>query len=88
MDQGLGNADIAVIIIYVLLIFGIGAALSKRASRNTEEFFVSGRSLPWWIVGTSMVATTSGCVHACTTSLHTVRGMVARPTTAGRRSTS
>jgi Na+/proline symporter len=58
MDQGLGTADIAVIIIYVLLIFGIGVALSKRASRNTEEFFVSGRSLPWWIVGTSMVATT------------------------------
>ena len=50
--------DIAVLLCYLLLVFGIGIYLSKRASRSTEEFFVSGRSLPWWIVGTSMVATT------------------------------
>lgn len=50
--------DIAVLLLYLALVFGIGIYLSKRASRSTEEFFVSGRSLPWWIVGTSMVATT------------------------------
>jgi SSS family solute:Na+ symporter len=50
--------DVAVVVVYLVLVFGIGLLLSKRASRNTEEFFVSGRRLPWWILGTSMVATT------------------------------
>ena len=36
----------------------VGIWFSRRASRSTEDFFVSGRSLPWWVVGTSMVATT------------------------------
>ncbi len=30
----------------------------KRAGKNTSEFFVSGRSVPWWLAGLSMVATT------------------------------
>jgi len=50
--------DLTIIIAYLLLTFGIGLYFSRRSSRSTEEFFVSGRSLPWWIVGTSMVATT------------------------------
>jgi Na+/proline symporter len=54
----LSTADILILVIYLVIVFGIGAAMSRRASRSTEEFFVSGRSLPWWIVGTSMVATT------------------------------
>ena len=54
----LSAPDILVLSVYLVIVFGIGVALSKRASRSTEEFFVSGRSLPWWIVGTSMVATT------------------------------
>ncbi len=58
MSFPLAGIDIAILLSYVLLVFGIGLFLSRRASRSTEEFFVSGRSLPWWIVGTSMVATT------------------------------
>ena len=58
MSLPLSPWDIAFILGYILLVFGIGLFLSRRASRSTEEFFVSGRSLPWWIVGTSMVATT------------------------------
>ncbi len=54
----LSAPDILVLSLYIVIVFGIGVALSRRASRSTEEFFVSGRSLPWWIVGTSMVATT------------------------------
>jgi Na+/proline symporter len=54
----LAPSDIAVLAAYLVVVFGIGAAMSRRASRSTEEFFVSGRSLPWWIIGTSMVATT------------------------------
>ncbi len=58
MTLPLSSWDIAVILCYLVLVFGIGLYLSKRASRSTEEFFISGRSLPWWIIGTSMVATT------------------------------
>ena len=65
--------DVAVIGGYLLLTFAIGVYFSRRASRSTEEFFVSGRSLPWWIVGTSMVATT----FAADTPL-AVSGLVAR----------
>lgn len=54
----LSGLDLFVLAIYLVIIFGAGVALSRRASRSTEEFFVSGRSLPWWIIGTSMVATT------------------------------
>jgi len=54
----LSAPDILVLLLYLMIVFGIGVALSRRASRSTEEFFVSGRTLPWWIVGTSMVATT------------------------------
>lgn len=50
--------DWAIIVGYFLIVAGIGAIYSRRAGKNMAEFFVSGRSLPWWIAGTSMVATT------------------------------
>jgi Na+/proline symporter len=50
--------DWAIILIYILFSLGIGIFFTKRAGASTEEYFLSGRSLPWWIVGTSMVATT------------------------------
>ena len=37
---------------------GIAALYARRASANTDEFFAGGRDLPWWLAGTSMVATT------------------------------
>ena len=50
--------DWAIIIAYILFSLGVGIYFSKRAASSTEEYFLSGRSLPWWLVGTSMVATT------------------------------
>jgi SSS family solute:Na+ symporter len=50
--------DWAVIVGYLLLSIAVGFTLSRRAAKNTGEFFLSGRKLPWWIAGTSMVATT------------------------------
>jgi len=50
--------DIAVIIGFFLIIFGIAAYYAKKGSENTTEFFLSGRNLPWYIAGTAMVATT------------------------------
>jgi len=43
---------------YFLLTFLIAAYFSRRAGKSTKEFFVGGRSMPWWLAGTSMVATT------------------------------
>ena len=50
--------DVAVIVGFFLVIFGIAAYYSKKGSKNTDEFFLSGRNLPWYIAGTAMVATT------------------------------
>ena len=50
--------DWLIILSYIAFSLGVGIYFSKRAASSTEEYFLSGRSLPWWIVGTSMVATT------------------------------
>ena len=50
--------DWAIIIGYILFALGLGIYFSKRAGKNISEFFISGRNLPWWLAGTSMVATT------------------------------
>lgn len=50
--------DWIVVILYLLLTMALGLYLSKKASKSLEDFFVSGRSLPWWLAGTSMAATT------------------------------
>ncbi|MDX9755741.1 MAG: sodium:solute symporter family protein [bacterium] len=50
--------DFLIMAIYFVGILLIGVLFSRRAGKGIEEYFVSGRSLPWWIVGTSMVATT------------------------------
>lgn len=49
--------DTAILVIYVLFAISVGLVLRRRASANTEQYFLSGRQLPWWIAGTSMVAT-------------------------------
>ena len=46
------------LITYFLVSFGIACRLRLRAQRSLADFFVSGRGVPWWIAGTSMVATT------------------------------
>ena len=50
--------DWTLIIGYALFALGVGLYFRKRAGEDIEEFFLSGRTLPWWIAGTSMVATT------------------------------
>ena len=50
--------DWIIIASYFLIALAIGVIFAKRAGSGLEEFFVSGRNLPWWLVGTSMVATT------------------------------
>ena len=50
--------DWIIIIAYFAITIGVGLKFSGRAGRSITEYFISGRSLPWWIAGTSMVATT------------------------------
>ncbi len=50
--------DWIVVLAYLIITVAIGVYLSRRASKSVEDFFVSGRSLPWWLAGTSMAATT------------------------------
>ena len=50
--------DISVIVLFFIIIFGIAAYYSRRAGRDTGQFFLSGRNMPWYIAGTAMVATT------------------------------
>ncbi len=70
--------DWAIIGGYFLVALGIGLYFSRRAGSNFVEYFASGRSLPWWIAGTSMVATT----FAADTPL-AVTGLIAKHGLAG-----
>jgi len=54
----LHTADWVIIVAYGLVTLALGLAFRRRASSSSEEYFLSGRCLPWWILGTSMVATT------------------------------
>ncbi len=50
--------DWTVVAAYVLFALAVGLRFARRAGLDVEQFFLSGRSLPWWVAGTSMVATT------------------------------
>jgi Na+/proline symporter len=56
--MNLNGLDIAVIVVFFAVIFGIAFYYSRKAGENTGEFFLSGRNLPWYLAGTAMVATT------------------------------
>ncbi len=53
----LAGLDWLVIGAYLALAIGAGLLLRKRSRGSMENFFLSGRNLPWWLAGTSMVAT-------------------------------
>jgi Na+/proline symporter len=54
----LGTIDWAIVGLFFLLSLAIGLAVFKRAGSSASEFFLSGRHMPWWLLGVSMVATT------------------------------
>jgi len=53
----LATVDWVIVLGYICFSLAVGAFLARRAGRGVEEFFLSGRSLPWWLIGTSMGAT-------------------------------
>ena len=54
----LTSLDWIIVLVSIVVSFLPAVILAKRAGSSTEEFFTSGRSAPWWLVGVSMVATT------------------------------
>lgn len=49
--------DYAIIAAYILLCIVIGIYFTKRAGKSVNDYFIGGRSIPWWLIGTSMAAT-------------------------------
>ena len=54
----LSTLDWMVVLLYGVITLGVGLVFARRAGSGLQEYFLSGRSLPWWLLGTSMVATT------------------------------
>jgi len=71
-------SDWLIVALYFAASAAIALVYTRRASESLEEYFASGRALPWWLAGTSMVATT----FAADTPL-VVAGLVAKYGVAG-----
>jgi Na+/proline symporter len=54
----LSTLDIVIIVGFLLSVVIVGSAAAKRASKSSADFFLSGRTMPWWLLGVSMVACT------------------------------
>src|SRR3972149_2008830 len=54
----LTSFDWWIVAISIVVAFVPAALMAKRGGSSTSEFFTSGRSAPWWLIGVSMVATT------------------------------
>jgi Na+/proline symporter len=76
--MNLSAIDWAIVVAYFALSMGIGVLFTKKGGENIEEYFLSGRNVPWWLAGASMVATT----FAADTPL-VVTGLVAAHGVAG-----
>jgi len=57
----LQTIDWVVIGIFFSMVIGIGLAAARTAGKSTDEFFLGGRGMPWWLLGVSMVACTFSC---------------------------
>lgn len=54
----LSTLDYAFIIVFFAVVLVIGIVVSKTSGKDSNQFFLSGRNMPWWLLGFSMVATT------------------------------
>jgi len=52
------NIDWIIIIIFLVVLTAIGLISSRKGGKDSASFFLSGRNMPWWLLGISMVATT------------------------------
>lgn len=54
----ISTLDYVIIFGFFALVLAVGIIVSKKSGESTAEYFLSGRSMPWWLLGLSMVATT------------------------------
>ena len=54
----LNTLDWIIILLFFVLTLAVGLWVARSAGRSTTDFFLSGRNMPWWLLGISMVATT------------------------------
>jgi len=54
----LSSLDYAIIVIFFSITLFVGIWVSKKSGKDSGQFFLSGRTMPWWLLGLSMVATT------------------------------
>ena len=57
-NMKIAGIDLFIVFGFLALILSIGIWASRKAGRDTSQYFLSGRNLPWWLLGMSMVATT------------------------------
>jgi SSS family solute:Na+ symporter len=68
------SADWIVVALYFLLMLGIGLYFTRQASQSIADYFVSGRSLPWWVIALSAVATYTDAGLAPAVTMLTYQG--------------
>ena len=52
--MALDAIDWLIVVSFFVVALTIGVAVAKRAGRSSSEFFLSGRHMPWWLLGVSM----------------------------------
>ena len=43
--------DLLIIVLYFLLMIAVGWSVAKKAAKDSESYFLAGKSLPWWVIG-------------------------------------
>ncbi len=59
MNEDFTSTDITIFAIYVLIVIGVGLRVSrtkKGKEKTAEDYFLAGKSLPWWAIGASLIA--------------------------------
>jgi SSS family solute:Na+ symporter len=63
LNSTFSNIDLFVLLIYLIASLGIGLYFSRRSDRNTEEYFLGGRSFGWFAIGLTLFATNISSEH-------------------------
>ena len=74
----LSSLDLLVVAIYAIALFAIAQYVSREPKgtlKNTEDYFLAGKSLPWWAIGASLIAANiSACLLYTSPSPRDQRG--------------
>ena len=57
--MGLESLDVIILVLYALLILGVGLYMSRSkdgVEKTSEDYFLASKSLPWWAIGASLIA--------------------------------